>query len=277
MLYRSLDRLKKQIKEAKLEKKRAREEASEKNNSKLGGKSDKTSVGSGKKSSGSEVDHDEDDELFVFKKSSEISVEEDRSEIDMNPAKKIRFADEEEAVGLSLSKLNKGKKKVVKIGIDGETATSRKQGVVKMTYNEDGSIVESFLKNALESGEVPIRKKELEDTMLSHASKIKRKIDESRHEDNLREKERIKEKRVALKQKERSAKDARSGDKAAPVLSNFVEENASDSDENEDRGNNDENDHDHHHDEDGNSVSVSSEDDISNQERLALQLMSKRS
>lgn len=174
--------MKKQIKEAKEAKKRAKELAAAANSS----------------------EQSDEDDVLIPKQASEEET-----------GQKRKLVEEDEAIEMPI----KSKKaKVLKINMDGEAKAVKRAGAKKMTFDEEGNVVDPL---ARFHEHVELSGEELQQEMKKHAMRVKQQIDEGRHEDNLREKQRIREKHLKQKQQMKEPRQEQ-----GPTLLNPVEEDA---------------------------------------------------
>ena len=238
-----MDKLKKQIKEAKLAKKAL-----------------KSGGGLSTAPPSSALINDDVDELLVVKSILRPGDEEERSEEDA--------ADETNLTIEPLDKADSRKtKKVLKIKRDGTGKASAGAASKKVLFDDDGEAAPGMQL-------VPVDKREVGDKVRDaeeHARRVKARIDDGRAEDNLRDKERIQNKHRERRLRDKSDKAEVQG---AAVLSNAVEEVY---DENDDSGDDeDEDEADYGSDDDvrgGESGSDDMDMDVSFAEQQALRMM----
>ena len=156
---RSLDKLKKQIKEAKLAKRVAKESG--------------TATGEGGKA---DDDDDEEEELFQVKKDAAHHYIESDDGMDVAVS------------NIDSSKLKKkiDKKQKIRIRSDGEAKNTVGK---KIVFNDDGDIVDEPVTQLIHAKR-SIGAEDVE----TYARKVRAKLDESREEDKARERDRVREK-----------------------------------------------------------------------------------
>lgn len=238
---RTLDKLKRQIKEAKEAKKRAREEAKKNGTVYISESSEDESDeelldgGDGKKKKKEKTkkslsnaipkakndDDDEDDFLQVkqvhdWAKDGDVTVD---------------TTNTSETVVASNIKPTK-----MKINKEGKLKIKNGQAAKKTVFDEEGNeIDDSFNFQTMKDS---ASKDEIKSRIEEHAQKIKSKVDQGREDDVMREKQRLKEMRLKRKQ---ALKSQGSEDGPVAMLSNPIEEQSDDgedSDSYDDRNNN---------------------------------------
>jgi ATP-dependent RNA helicase DDX10/DBP4 len=190
---RSLDKLKKQIKEEKEAKKKAREEAA-KQAKKAAGGSD--SDGSGGSDSDSDIDDEgnavaNDDDLLVVKKTHRPDDKDD----DSDGSNDGDDASEKAPLALSTKQLQRQKdreKKPMRIDSDGQARASLNNK--RTLFDEDGEMLPGLKMREGGSGEMD------EDAMNERVRRVKARIDEGRRADTEWEKARIKDKHLKERQ-----------------------------------------------------------------------------
>jgi Tfp pilus assembly protein FimT len=219
LYFRSLDKLKKQIKEAKEAKKLAREAA------KKAAKGDKSGDNNTAVAAPAKGNTAEEDDLFTVK--AVHSWNPDSAEPDLTV---------DETAGLNKGQLKK--QKTMKLTRDGELKIAQ-QKASKISFDDDGNAVDKTIK-LVNAAPVPTKAGDkagataLVDTqrIADHAQRVKERLDQSRAEDLQREKQRIREKKLQFKLSvgnNRQKKDDGDDDGAVAFLGNAVEED-SDSD-----------------------------------------------
>lgn len=241
---RSLDKLKRQIKEAKEAKRKAREEAKSAATKSSGRKSRATgSDESDNNEADDDTDDDDDDDgdVLVAKKSQTNWSE---SEVDSEPS----FSDTMQQGSKSAAKKKKEAK--LKIQADDVAKPMRLAGAKKVKFDEEGEAVSEFTLTSLqklsadstdESG--PLVQKE---KISKHASEVKARLDRSRHEDQLRDKERVRELHRKRRLSDKPVREENDGDAYGVQLAMGGDEN----DDDEDNGHSDDDDDDQVYDSD---------------------------
>lgn len=202
---RSLDKLKAQIKAAKEEKKRLREE-------KLGKKITK-------KSETDEEDEDEDEDVLLV-----VKKEEGRADLEQPVADVSSTIPSAESAAANIKATKRKKERALKISKDGETRNSTRK-----VFDNDGELIDPLASltralGAANDSESDDNVEGLSASIASRVSAAKSKLDSVRKEDDLREKERVKEKRLKLKRKKANQNDDEDENNAAVcTLSNVVE------------------------------------------------------
>jgi len=198
---RALDKLKKQIKEAKAAKRLEREK----------GADIKTSTTKVKASPDYELEDEEDDLLVAKKDSVDQSV---RPQTDHSSD-----TEQQTTIMQSSSTSNKSKKRnnagQVKISFDGIDSIRGGLGAKrkKLVYDEDGNSRDHLhdfkpVSKRLGDGEEEVDESKMLSDMMSHRTAVRQRIDAHRTEDNVREKLRIKEKHLSEKIKTRESRTA---------------------------------------------------------------------
>jgi Tfp pilus assembly protein FimT len=233
LYHRSLDKLKKQIKEAKEAKKLAREAAKKAAKGDKSGDNNTATV-----KAPAEGNTAEDDDLFTVKAVHSWNPD----SADTNAVLSL-----DETAGLSKGQLKK--LKTMKLTRDGELKIAQ-QKASKISFDDDGNAVDKTIK-LVNAAPVPAKAVDkagataLVDTqrIADHAQRVKERLDQSRAEDLQREKQRIREKKLQFKLSvgnNRQKKDDGDDDGAVAFLGNAVEEdsdsNASDSGSDGDSG-----------------------------------------
>ena len=193
---RSLDKLKAQIKAAKEEKKRLREE-------KLG----KKAVKDTKADIASDDDEEDDDDVLLVVKS-----EEGKADLDQ-PVSDSTSLPSSESAAASIKATKRKKERALKISKDGET----RKNSSRMLFDDEGGLIDPLasLTKALAAGgdsdsddsDNEGGREGLSASIASRVRAAKSKLDSVRKEDDLREKERVKEKRLKLKRKKANQDD----------------------------------------------------------------------
>jgi hypothetical protein len=170
---RSLDRLKKQIKAAKEEKRLA-------------------AKGLTAKPSSSKSEDSDEEEFLVVKKSATAKAKESDSE---------EASGMEEEEGPVVDKLKQKKVKPLKIRQDGESTASVRAGAKRIAFDDSGAAIDPLQKIAsmTSSSGRGVDSAALQQEMSEHLQKAKRVIDAARKEDNARERERVREKHLKKK------------------------------------------------------------------------------
>jgi ATP-dependent RNA helicase DDX10/DBP4 len=272
---RALDKLRKQIKEAKELKKRAKEEA------KRTGRNVEEILAEMKgRAVGEETDSDEENDKSKkrSKKLSEIALEiaqknseskkdgngQDEEDDDFLTVKRVHHwneGDNEANAPEAMSEdddakpvvAQKVKPMVVKIKKDGSIKVKNAPAPKKTVFDDEGNTVDNTLE--LQDGSKTQLSQELVNRRISeYADQVKSIVDQGRSADEAREKQRLREAKLKRKQAERDAKRQEMGidgdDAGAPVLASAIEEE-------EDEGNYDDSASDDSDDEDDNSNSGS--------------------
>lgn len=169
-INRSLDKLKKQIKEAKEAKKRERE-----------GLNTIPSIET--------INSDEDEEFFEVKQTINDTIDDSKLEEEIYDPNNHLLSRKQKAIAKA--------KKSLKIRSDGEAKAMKLAGSQKILYDEEGNAIEQF---KFQDDEVP---NDVLGSSSKYVDRVKGKIDKTRHEDEKRDKERIKamHKEQRLKQK----------------------------------------------------------------------------
>jgi hypothetical protein len=139
----------------------------------------------------------------------------------------------------------KKKAKSLKIGFDGESAASRKAGAKRVAFDDSGKMIDPLEKIMAMNRESSDEESDEEGDgdlaadVTARVAAARQVIDSGRKEDNLRERQRIKEKHLKLKQKLREERDQmQQGGTGVATLANFIpeeeSEDGSDSDEDSD-------------------------------------------
>lgn len=214
---RTLDKLKKQLKAAKEEKRLAREKVELERTGKSPRAIQKSSQ-----------DEEDEDELFVPKKSSH--------QIQLNNSEEEE--DDDEPVITSVTGAKKKKAKSLKIGFDGESSASRRAGAKRLAFDDSGNTIDPLQKiaamNNKNNSDTESDEENLEADISARVSAVRKIIDSGRKEDAMREKVRIKEKHLKEKQRLREEREESQGGVVSPaVLSNFVPQEEDDDDSEE--------------------------------------------
>lgn len=204
---RSLDRLKKQIKAAKEEKR-------------LAAKGLTSSSATAKK----HEDSDEE-EFLVVKKTSAAAAVEDVDIEDDPPMDGDRLG--------SVEKVKPKKVKPLKIRQDGESTASVRAGAKRIAFDDTGAAIDPLQKIASMTSGAGVDSAALQQEMSEHLQKARRVIDAVRKEDNARERERVREKHLKKKMRMSEEEENDGGDadgKGGAFLMNAEEEGSSGSD-----------------------------------------------
>lgn len=203
---RSLDKLKRQIKEAKEAKKREREAA--KAEAAGGGGSASSSSAANKAKSkakakaSSDSDSDSDGELLQVKRRDKGAADNEDDEED---------EEEEDLSALDLARGKKRKRPVIKIGSDG---TDKRARGTKVLFDDEGQAVEPMRLTEAPSSSSSSTGAALAfnpSTIEEHTRKVRERIDSGRTEDRQRERQRIKEKHLSERAKLREARKEEGG------------------------------------------------------------------
>ena len=193
----------------------------------------------------------------------------------------------------------KKKVKSLKIGFDGESAASRKAGAKRVAFDDSGKMIdplEKIMAMNRESSDEESGDESDEDLAADVTARVvaaKQVIDSGRKEDNLRERQRIKEKHLKLKQKLREEREQMQGSSGVATLANFVpeeesgNENGSSSDEKSESSEDEETDSRQNQkkrkvaqssddESDSSSGEESDDEDLKAREQLALQILAKK-
>ncbi|RYH25717.1 DEAD/DEAH box helicase [archaeon] len=198
---RALDKLKKQIAEAKEEKRRAKMLAKLKAKG-LDEVEALKQLAEKEAATTAAAAHDDDDDLLVVKSASEAAHNKLQPVVDFETS-------------LTEAEQKKLQKKLAKIGKDGKVKAAESKKVV---FDEDGNIVDSIFEFT-DRGSVEYS--EMEEKIQSHLAAVKSNIDAGRREDLEREKQRVREKRLKYKQKRN---DDEEGEPLSAVLAGAEEE-----------------------------------------------------
>lgn len=246
---RALDKLKKQIKEAKEAKKKAREEAKkngtiyisessgdESEEDLLDGESKKKKKEKTKKSLSNAIpkakkDEDEEDDFLQVKKVHDWALTETAKEDETEAVIKPMDVDETEG-----SIAVKTKPTKMKINKEGKLKVKDGQSGKKVVFDEEGNEVDNSFSFQTMKNETS--KEEIKSRIEEYAQKVKSKVDKGREDDIMREKQRLRELRLKRKQALKSQDDENGGSGPVAMLSDPVEEvehsDSSDDDDNDD-------------------------------------------
>ena len=234
-INRSLDRLKKQIKEQKALKRAMKEAKNEEMEQK---EKEEAEVNSDSDSDSDSHSSSDEGGLFTVKKvhkwSEEKDEEDDENDITVYPE-----------VDAATLKKRKERKEKIKIRADGTARGGERSGKKISTFNDDGEMIEDPLRNMVEelsNSHATKRNKKAPAEQLAeieeHGKRVKQRVDEGRQEDTQREKERIKTKHLEERKYGKRARDDEY-DMAmeAPSLSNYDEKGSNDDDSSNDNNN----------------------------------------
>ena len=274
---RSLDKLKKQIKEQKALRKAMREEESNRKKlKKVEDQAAKDDDSNDNSDRDSNSDKDGEGGLFNVKQIHTWNGNEDEDDED----DKMEIINRTMRDTISLKK-QKEKKQKIKIRSDGTTRGGERSGKTLTSFNEDGEMIEDPLRHMVEElnhSKSKKKNKDLKDQLSEieeHTRRVKQRVDEGRREDTLREKERIKAKHVEERNYGKKKRDEEYNDDVidAPMLSNYVEQKSS-SDSDSNSNDDDDDDDDNHGFYSSTNINDFDDKDLENQEALALQLLS---
>ena len=231
---RSLDRLKKQIKAAKDEKRLAAQKQSK------------------PESADSDSEEDSGDEFLVVKKSGEAHGEDAAASMSLDDV----------AAEAAAPHVKPKKVKPLKIRQDGESTASVRAGAKRIAFDDSGAAIDPLQRiGEMTQSTSILSTASLQSEITDHIQKTRQVIDAVRKEDNARERERVREKH--LKKKRRANEEADNvGDQVGVGGAFLMNAEEEDSDDNQDNGSGSDDDSDSG----GSSDGLSNSDNVSNDE-----------